>query len=34
MEIKKTTAAGGREGSGELNSYPVTTEPYLAFFGV
>lgn len=24
MEIKKTTAAGGGEESGELNSYPGT----------
>lgn len=33
MEIKKMTAAGGREGSGELNLYPVTAELLLAFFG-
>lgn len=30
MEIKKMTAAGGREGSGEFNSYPGTAELYFA----
>lgn len=30
MEIKEMTATGGREGSGEFNSYPDTAELYLS----
>lgn len=33
MEIKKMTATGGREGSGEFNSYPGAAELYFAFSG-
>lgn len=33
MEIKEMTATGGRERSGEFNSYTGTAELYFAFSG-
>lgn len=33
MEIKKMTATGGSEASGQFNSYPGTAELSFAFSG-